>query len=298
VRSFFKEKECEWMYSLELVCAAEHVDQLSAELWEAGTAGIRELDVENGRVQLIAGFEDHEAAEDTARRLSQFSPRLSCEQETDWVAFSQQAWPGRLVGSKFFLCPPWCTEPTPEGRHRLIQTPGMACGTGEHPCTQLALRTLEELVQPGFRVADIGTGSGLLAVAALQLGALAAIGIDPDEQALRYAQQNFRVNGLVEMLVAGFADTVASGWADLTVANISGTVLLAIMDDLLRVTKPGGLLVLTGFTSAELPAFQSLLRGEQTLFSEEWSCLVARVPERLDETAPVSGTSLEPEVLS
>lgn len=265
------------MYSLELVCAPEQVDWVSAELWEAGTAGVRELEGENGRVLLIAGFEKREAAEDIALHLAHLAPRIRREADTDWLLASQQAWPGRLIGQGFFLCPPWSSEPTPPGRHRLIQTPGMACGTGEHPCTQLALRALEELLEPGSRVADIGAGSGILAAASLQLGASIAVGIDPDEQALRLAQQNLRLNGLPEMLAAGFADAIASEWADLTVSNISGTVLLAIMDDLLRITKPGGLLVLTGFTSAELSTFQSLLGSERTLFSDEWSCLVARV---------------------
>lgn len=176
-----------------------------------------------------------------------------------------------------------------------MQNPGLACGTGEHPCTQLALQALEEVVEPRVRVVDIGTGSGVLAVAASQLGASLAVGIDPDEQGLLVARDNFRLNGLPALLAAGFADAVASGWADVTVSNISGTVLLDIMDDLLRITRPGGVLVLTGFTEAELPAFESLASGGHVLSSGEWRCLIVRAPDAFRETVQAAGTSLDSE---
>ncbi len=83
---------------------------------------------------------------------------------------------------------------------------------------------------------DIGTGSGILAIGALRLGADLAVGIDPDVSALQAARENFALNGMDPKLVAGFIDCVATGCSDLTVANISGSVLLSIFDDLLRIT--------------------------------------------------------------
>lgn len=266
------------MYSLDLLCTAEEIDRLSTELWEAGTAGIRELETKQGRVLLIAGFEDGAQRSALVQHFAAHEPIWRKEPETDWVAYTENLWPGRLIGKKFFLCPPWCQEETPQGRHRLVHNPGRACGTGEHPCTQLALEALEEMVEPRVRVVDIGTGSGILVIAARQLGASLAVGIDPDEQGLLVARDNFRLNELPALLAAGFADAVASGWADVTVANISGTVLLDAMDDLLRITRPGGVLVLTGFVEGELPAFESLLGGGQILSAGEWRCLIARTP--------------------
>jgi ribosomal protein L11 methyltransferase len=121
-------------------------------------------------------------------------------------------------------------------------------------------------------VLDVGTGSGLLAIAALRLGATLAIGADPDEDALRTARENFDLNQLPANLVAGSADAFATQSAEILVANISGTVLLALLDDLLRI---GNTLLLTGFTEYELPAFQQMLPNSSVLALDEWRLLRA-----------------------
>jgi ribosomal protein L11 methyltransferase len=280
------------MYSLELVCKPDQVDELSAELWECGTAGIREIDIGPNRVRLVAGFEEKLEDKALLRRFAVHQPRWYEEADTDWVAHAQSAWPGRLVGSKFFLCASWCKEETPAARVRLVHNPGLACGTGEHPCTRLSIEALEKLVEPEVRVADIGTGSGILAAAAVRLGAAQVVAIDPDETALHVARNNFELNGVQGLLAAGFADAVAPEWADITVANISGTVLAAIMDELVRITKPGGAMVLSGFTEEELSAVESLAGRGEVLSSEEWKCLIVRVPDPFGETASAAGTSL------
>jgi ribosomal protein L11 methyltransferase len=280
------------MYSLELLCKADQVDELSVELWERGTAGIREIDAGQDLVRLIAGFDEGGPREALLAALAAHQPQWYEEPATDWIRQAQSAWPGRLVGSKLFVCVPWCEEETPAGRERLIHNPGLACGTGEHPCTRLALQALETLVRPGVRVIDIGTGSGILAAAAVRLGAGPVLGIDPDTSALRVARNNFELNGVHGFLVAAYADALAPEWADITVANISGTVLTAIMDDLVRITKPGGAMVLTGFMEEELPSMESLAGTGEVLSSEEWRCLIVQLPDPFGETAQPAGTSL------
>jgi ribosomal protein L11 methyltransferase len=140
----------------------------------------------------------------------------------------------------------------------------------------MAIEALESTVFVGCRVADIGTGSGMLAIAARQLGAGSVIAVDPDESVLAPACENYRLNGLEPLLAAGSADTIRNSWADITAANISGTVLLAILDDLQRITKPGGRLILTGFTESELPAFTALFPLGHVLAEEEWRCIETR----------------------
>lgn len=280
------------MYSLELLCTPDQVDELSVELWERGTAGIREIEVAHNRVRLIAGFEGVARAETLMAAFAAHQPRWYEEPDTDWVAHAERTWPGRLVGSRFFLCAPWCEEETPVGRERLVHNPGLACGTGEHPCTRLSIEALENRVRPGMSVADIGTGSGILAVAALRLGAGQALGIDPDETALHAARSNVELNSVQGFLVTGYANAVAPEWADITVANISGTVLAAAMDELVRITKPGGAMVLSGFTVNELHAMEALAGSGEILSSEEWRCLIVRIPDPLVETAQQNGTSL------
>jgi ribosomal protein L11 methyltransferase len=261
------------MYSLHLRCTPEESELLSAELWERGTVGIRELDYGESTV-LVAAFETNDARADLLRQFLQYSPEWEQEDATDWVEATHEAWPARAVGERVFLAPPWSNEPTPPHRVRVIHNPGLACGTGEHPCTQMALLALEECLAPGDRVVDIGTGSAILAIAALRLGAGLAAGADLDEAALQAARENFQLNGLDPLLVVGSADAFADASADVVIANISGTVLLSILDDLVRIVRSGGHLILTGFTEYELPAFQSIWPEGKVLALNEWRCLM------------------------
>lgn len=260
------------MYSLRLICEAREVDALSVELWEAGTAGIREIE-KGGRVTLIAAFYSNDLRQLLLNRFADYSPEWNAEPDTDWIAHTHLAWPARSIGQRLFLAPPWNREPTPAGRLRIVLNPGLACGTGEHPCTQLALMALEKHVTGGCRVADVGTGSGILAIAALLLGAETAIGIDPDEAALQQARENFALNGLEASLVAGHADCIVDEFAEVVVANISATVLLAVADHLQRIVRRNGWLILTGFTEVELNRVQALFGTGEVFGIEEWRCL-------------------------
>jgi ribosomal protein L11 methyltransferase len=264
------------MYSLRFKCGAEEVELLSGELWEAGTAGIRELEDGEG-VILIAGFPTND---DRAELLERFAGRdTQWEQEdaTDWVEETHLAWPPRLVGERIFLAPPWCKDVTPSGRVRVTHNPGLACGTGEHPCTQLALAAIEEADITGKFVVDIGTGSGVLAIAALRLGARVAAGVDTDVAALAAARENFELNELAPALVAGSAECLRDGCADVTVANISGTVLLSVSDELLRISGAQARLILTGFSKDELAAIEQHFGTGGVTSCGEWRCLAVQL---------------------
>ncbi len=263
------------MYSLRLTCKPEEIDFLSADLYEAGTIGIRELD-EDDRVTLIACFETNEHRAELLTQFSTYSPHWYAEDAIDWAAVSRDAWPAREVGQRLFLAPPWSKAPTPRGRYRIVHNPGLACGTGEHPCTQLALLALEGCVRPGCTVVDIGTGPGILAIAALHLGATRSIGLDIDCAGLLSARENFDLNALTPQLICGSADSLADASSDVTVANISATVLLSIWDDFLRITRRPGCLIVTGFPKAESQRISDLLPGAKLFELEGWSCLAGR----------------------
>jgi ribosomal protein L11 methyltransferase len=256
------------MYSVRIPCSREDVNRLSGELWEAGTIGIREVhDSDGDGVVLIASFENPQPG------------GWKEDESVDWVAETQRSWKGRCVGERIFVAPWWSEEATPQSRFRLVHNPGLASGTGEHSCTQLGLMALEEAVRPGCRVVDVGTGSGILAIAALLLGAASAVGLDPDEAAIGVARENHRLNGLDARLVTGSAECLTDTCADITVANISATVLLFLGDELLRITAPGGKLILTGFVDAELAAIeQNFPAAASRIFhSGEWRCISLRL---------------------
>jgi ribosomal protein L11 methyltransferase len=213
------------MFSVRVEAPAEQLDELVAALWEAGTAGISE-----GDSHVIAFFEDEQAA----RRFGE--PRI--EPDVDWVQRTEDAWPPLLVGERFFLAAPWRKEPTPAGRIRLEINPGLQCGTGQHPCTRLCLEAMERVIRPGDAVLDVGSGSGILSVAAKLLGAGLVVACDLDEEAAHPAL-SFGVPFFV-----GSAGAVRSGAFDVVAANISEIVIGALRPELERVARRR---ILSGF---------------------------------------------------
>jgi ribosomal protein L11 methyltransferase len=206
---------------------------LIADLYEAGTLGIIEHD---GYAE--AFFDDRETA-------AKFGEPIEAP-EVDWVQQTKDAWPPLLVGERFFLVAPWRTEPTPEGRFRLEINPGQQCGTGQHPCTQKCLAAMERIVKPGDSVLDVGSGSGILSIAAKLLGAGRVIACDIDPDAATSEVPFF----------VGSVDAVRENSFDVVVANINEEVIGKMRPDFERVARRR---ILSGFQDDD----------------GEWTCLVS-----------------------
>lgn len=250
------------MFSLLLHPAPDHEDFLVAELLECGTAGVVEEDA-----GLRAFFETSQDAGALARRFAEFAPELRAELPTDWERVTREAWPPLCVGERFFLVAPWHDAvAAPPGRLRLEIYPGMACGTGRHPATQLCLRAIERYVQPGARVLDAGSGSGILSDAARLMGAASVVGCDIDPSAVQIARERVRTPMFI-----GSIDAVRSQWADVIVANIDAATLESIAPELVRVRKPESTLILSGFPDYDIPAGFS---PKEILRLEGWLCLI------------------------
>lgn len=215
------------MFFVRIPAEPPEMDELAASLWEAGTVGIVE-----GEGFLDAYFATEEAAAKFG--VPQQAPG------TDWVRSTEEAWPPLLVGEKFFVVAPWRTEATPPGRFRLEINPGMQCGTGQHPCTQLCLKAMEKIIRPGDAVLDVGTGSGILSLAAKLLGAGKVIACDIDPEA---APQT--VNAVPFFI--GSVDAVRDGAFDVVVANISKAVIEDLHEEFVRVARRR---ILSGFQDA------------------------------------------------
>ena len=242
------------MFSLFIDCPQDTQDLLIAELWEAGVAGI--VETPSG---LRAFFEDDADREALSARFD--GAAIEESEERDWVAESHEFLQPMRVGQRFFLVPEWRDDAVPENRIAIRVNSGLAFGTGAHESTRLCLEALEELVQPGITVVDIGTGSGILAEAAKRLGAGRVIACDIDPLAIGVARDNFTHARLDIELFEGSIQKIATGVADLAIGNISPEWLALLAPDWARILKPDGALLLSGLESHDVARVRGRLEG-------------------------------------
>ncbi|BAE84917.1 50S ribosomal protein L11 methyltransferase [Desulfitobacterium hafniense] len=168
-------------------------------------------------------------------------------QEEDWATSWKAYFKPVRIGRHFLIKPSW-EEVTPLPEDIILELdPGMAFGTGTHATTSLCLETLEETVKPDMRIFDLGTGSGILAIAAAKLGAQVEA-IDLDSVAVKVAQENVELNQVADRISVRQGDlgTVLQGQADLVVANIIADVILMLIPDLKRIMKEDGEFLASG----------------------------------------------------
>lgn len=174
--------------------------------------------------------------------------------DDDWARRSQAGLGAVRVG-RFLVAPPWlaASEPDPPGTVRLVIEPSMGFGSGHHATTRLCLAALQAIPVTGTRVLDIGTGSGILAIAAARLGAASVLGLDNDPDALESARADAAMNGITTGLTFAEADFRAGSIepADIVLANLTGSMLAAHAGAVIRCAVPGGLFILSGITTAE-----------------------------------------------
>ncbi|MGG1942742.1 50S ribosomal protein L11 methyltransferase [Paenibacillus polymyxa] len=218
---------------------------------------------------------------------------LKTVHEDDWANAWKQYFKPLRVSDRLTIKPTWEEyEPASEDEKIIELDPGMAFGTGTHPTTSLCLRTLESVIQGGEEVIDVGTGSGILAIGAVKLGAKHVLALDLDPVAVSSARENTRLNGLEERITIKESDLLSVLNASdpmlgiqlpvkLVVANILAEIILLFIDDVYNALQPGGIYIASGIWKNKEEAVETALKAagfEITEINrdEDWLAFVAR----------------------
>ena len=214
------------------------------------------------------------------------TPEIVTMPETDWETSWQDNYPPQPVGEKLVVLPYWLAD-TETNRLPVILDPGLTFGTGAHPSTQMVMEAMEEKVIPGAATLDLGSGSGILSITALRLGAGKAVGVDIDPKAEDIARENAAYNGFSDPAFTAYTGNVLSDkklmdrltsehW-DLVLVNIVADVIVSLSPVLPRLMNEGSLLILSGILDTRLSDVERAvtragLRVKNIRAKEEWRC--------------------------
>jgi ribosomal protein L11 methyltransferase len=223
------------------------------------------------------------------------SPRIVIDElpDFDWLTAWKESWGSFSLGSRFFVIPSWREDSCPVGRIPIRMDPGQAFGTGTHETTQLTLEALERdaaRIGPQMQILDLGTGSGILAIAARFLGFQHIAACDIDQDSVLVAQENVERNphGVADIsLFCGSIDSVCSDSVDLLLCNLTADVIAELFGDISRVVRAGGTAILSGILTGQRGQIRKLFENagwhvEDDSERAEWIALLMRRPEDPD----------------
>ena len=194
--------------------------------------------------------------------------------DDDWVRLTQAQFNPIRISERLWIVPTWHTPTNPQAINITLD-PGLAFGTGSHPTTRLCLRWLDSHLPVGATVLDYGCGSGILAIAALKLGATRALGIDIDQQAIQASRDNAEVNQVTAQFFQ--PESAPKLQADVVIANILTNPLKALAPLLAGATREGGQIVLSGILSEQAAEvahiYAAWFNMRPPVEEEGWVCL-------------------------
>ncbi len=288
-----------WL-SLTLEADAHHAEVLSNTLLQLGALSVDIADARAGTDDEQAIFGEPEEPVTAAWRASRVSGLFPADADIagivktassalhlpaahftvtnvpdqDWVRLAQSQFAPIQISSRLWIVPSWHTPPDPHAIN-IVLDPGLAFGTGSHPTTRLCLRWLDEHIKGGEAVLDYGCGSGVLAIAAIKLGASRAFGVDSDPQAVLAGQANAEQNHVRAAFYTPQA--VPQFQADVVLANILANPLKLLAPLLADATRGGGVLVLSGILADQARdvenAYSDWFDMHQTCEEQGWVCL-------------------------
>ncbi|KAG8068175.1 hypothetical protein GUJ93_ZPchr0005g15416 [Zizania palustris] len=302
------------MFSSYFPCGVVNQELLSEALLCFGATSVTVDDIAAaGNLDEISITSIFAHGEDVGSRVSyaassaglEYSPvyETSVGKQCDWVSVVQETYESTKVIDGLWVIPKWRTPPDPQAINIFIN-PGLAFGTGEHPTTKLCLLLLRETIEGGERFLDYGTGTGVLGIAALKMGAVLSTGIDIDPQAVTSSCENMMLNGIGsdKMLVylvptnaqsACFPSNIdeseenkstsdlelksSRGSYDVVAANILLNPLLELVEDIVGYAKPGGIVAVSGILTEQVPkveeAYSRYLENISVSEITGWACL-------------------------
>ncbi|MGN0497492.1 MAG: 50S ribosomal protein L11 methyltransferase [Acutalibacteraceae bacterium] len=205
-----------------------------------------------------------------------------CCKEEDWLNNWKQYFHPIEVGEKILIRPTWRDDYEPNGRVVLNLDPGIAFGTGTHETTRLCLEALERYVTADTKILDVGCGSGILAVAALLLGAESAVGVDIDEMAVKTAKENAELNGVgdkIKVIHGNLTDKV-SGKYNVVAANIVADAIILLSEDIKSFMSDNAVYIMSGIIDSRADDVRSAISGLFEIIDEYsengWFCFVAK----------------------
>lgn len=229
-----------------------------------------------------------------------YKVELAEVKEEDWATAWKAYYKPEKVTKSLVIKPTWEPYEPSAGEIILELDPGMAFGTGTHPTTVMCLKALEKYLTPGERVIDVGTGSGVLAIAAAKLGAKKVLAVDLDETAVRVARENITQNHAedkVTTLEGNLLDLIKGGESDLgrkwndnppgvVVANIIATIIIRLVPDVAQILEPGKLFITSGIIQERLgEVLEAMAVGGfenvEVLQEGEWAAVVSRKKQPL-----------------
>ena len=211
--------------------------------------------------------------------------------ETDWEESWKDNYPPQEIGESLVILPYWLADTYEGSRKAVVLDPGLTFGTGAHPTTQMVVKNMEDNVKPGHRCLDLGSGSGILSLVALRLGAGKAVGIDIDPKAEDIARENAAYNGFAAPEFTALTGNVtedhalmtslaAEAW-DLVLVNIVADVIIGLAPVLPNFVKENTLMICSGILDSRLEdVLAALTQAGLTVTGifaqEDWRCVTVR----------------------
>lgn len=203
--------------------------------------------------------------------------------EEDWAHSWKQYYKPVKISQHLTVVPLWEEYVPQPGENVILLDPGMAFGTGTHPTTMLCIQAIENYIKSNDRVIDVGTGSGVLSIAAAKLGASEVKALDLDQVAVESARENVSTNRVDDVIAVETGDLLKgiTGEYDLVVANILADVILLFIEDAYARVKPGGYFITSGIIGAKRDEVTAALVAagfviEETRVMEDWVAIIAK----------------------